>query len=114
MLESGYELGTLRIRVQSDEFRSVLRSVHSKTLLQTHFTVGGSWNKNLYLKPLQRCYCEDSESPASACAMRRHYYITYTQSLHAVNELIAVGRVGNLLCGEVVSLMMSWKRCEER
>ena len=36
---------------------------------------------------------------ASACAMRRPYSITFTQSLHAINDLIAVGWVGNLLCG---------------
>ena len=33
--------------------------------------------------------------------MRRHYSITYTQSLHAINGLLAVGRVGNLLCGRL-------------
>ena len=38
-------------------------------------------------------------SPANACIMRRHYSITYKQSLHAINDLIAVGRVGNLPCG---------------
>ena len=53
----------------------------------SHFTVGGSWNKSLHLQPLQRCYCEDSESPASACVMRHHYCITYTQSLHASSSL---------------------------
>ena len=42
---------------------------------------------------LQRCYCENSASPAS------HYCIMYTQSLHAINGLLAVGRAGNLLCG---------------
>ena len=64
-----------------------------------HFTVGGCWNKSLELQPLQRCYCEYSGSPASACVMQRHYCITYTQSFHAINGLIAVGRVGNLLRG---------------
>ena len=64
-----------------------------------HFTVGGCWNKSLHLKPLQRCYCENSGSTTSACIMRRHYSITYMQSLHSINGLLAVGRVGNLLCG---------------
>ena len=64
-----------------------------------YFTVGGCWNKSLYLEPLQRCYCENSRSPASACVIQSHYSITYTQSLHTINGLIAVGRVGNLLCG---------------
>ena len=58
--------------------------------------VGGSWNKSLHLKPLQRCYCGNSGSPTSACVMRRHYYITYTQSLHAINGLLAVEGVGKL------------------
>ena len=29
--------------------------------------------------------------------MRSHYFIAYTQSLHAINGLIAVGRAKNLL-----------------
>ena len=44
-----------------------------------HFTVGESWNKSLHLKSLQRFYCENSGSPASACVMRRHYSIKCTQ-----------------------------------
>ena len=63
------------------------------------FIVGGSWNKSLHLQSLQRRYCENSGSLASTCVMRRHYSIKYTHSLHAINGLIAVGRVGNLLCG---------------
>ena len=61
-------------------------------------TVGGSWNKSLHLRPLQLCYSEKSGSPASECVMRRHYSITYTQSLLAVSALVPVGRVGNLVC----------------
>ena len=67
--------------------------------LSCFYTVSGSWNKNLKLQPLQRRYCENSESRASVCVMRRRYSITYTQSLHIINGLLAVGRVGNLLCG---------------
>ena len=63
-----------------------------------HITFGGCWNKSLHLQPLQRCYCENSGSPASACVMRPHYSVTYTQLLHAINGLIAVGRVGNVFC----------------
>ena len=37
---------------------------------------------------LELCYCENSGSPAGACVLRRHYSITYTQSLHAINGLI--------------------------
>ena len=32
-----------------------------------HFTNGGYWNKSLHFQPLQRCHCENSGSPASAC-----------------------------------------------
>ena len=64
-----------------------------------HFTVGGNWNKSLHLQPLQRSYCENFGSSASAYVMRRHYPTTYTPSLHAINGLLAVGRVRNLLCG---------------
>ena len=64
-----------------------------------HCRVGGSRNKSLHLQPLQQCYYKNLGSPASACVMRRHYSITYTQSLDAINCLIAEGRVGNLLCG---------------
>ena len=66
---------------------------------RSHFTVGGSWNKNFQRQPLQRCYFANSGSPASACVMRRRYSITYTQYLHAINVLLAVGREGILLCG---------------
>ena len=66
---------------------------------RSHFTVGGCWNKSIHLKPLQRYYCENSESPASACVIRRHYSIMYTESLHVITGLLAVGRVGNLICG---------------
>ena len=62
-------------------------------------TVSGGWNKSLHIQQLQRCYCENSGNPASACVMRRHYSITYMQLLHGINVLIAVGGVGNLLCG---------------
>ena len=59
----------------------------------------GSWNKRLHLQMLQWCYCENSESPASACVMRRHYSITYRQWLRAINCLRGVRRGGNILCG---------------
>ena len=32
---------------------------------------------SLQLQPLQRCYCENSGSPASVCLVRRHYSTTY-------------------------------------
>ena len=64
-----------------------------------HFTVSGSWNKSPQLQPLQRCSCENSGSSASASVMRRHYFITYMQSLHPITGLLTVGRVRNLLCG---------------
>ena len=99
--EPGFELWTLRIRGQYDEFRSALCSVHSETSSQTALQAGGNWNKNVHFQPLQRCYCENSGSPARACVMRCRYSITYTQSLHAINGLLAVGRVGNLLCGRL-------------
>ena len=75
-----------------------------KLFRRSHLTVDGRWNKSLQFQPLQQCYCENSGSPASVCVMRRHYSITYTQSLHAINGLLAVGRVGNLLCGHPSSI----------
>ena len=42
--------------------------------------VGGSWYKSLQLQPLQQCYCENSESQASTCVMRRHH----SYHVHAV------------------------------
>ena len=41
------------------------------------------------------------------CVMRRHYSIMYTQSLHAISGLIAVWRMGKLLCGRP-SFMRFW------
>ena len=66
-----------------------------------HFTVGRCWNESLQLQPLQRLYYENSGSSASACVMRRHDCITYTQSLDAINGFIAVGQGRNLLCGRL-------------
>ena len=63
------------------------------------FIVTRSWNKSVHFQTQQRCYCEHPGCSARAIVMRRHYSITYTQSLHAINGLLAVGRVGNLLCG---------------
>ena len=34
--------------------------------------------------------------------MRRHYSITYKQSFHEINDLIAVVRAENLLCGHTL------------
>ena len=45
-----------------------------------HFTVGWCWNKSLHLQPLQRCYFENSGSPASVSVIRRHYFIIYIVS----------------------------------
>ena len=61
------------IRIQWVKFRSALCSVHSEIYHRPHFIVGWSWNKSLHLLPQQRCYCENSASPVSACVMRRHY-----------------------------------------
>ena len=69
-----------------------------KNFIRSDFTVGRCWYKSFHLQSLQRCYCVNSGSPASACVMWRHYSITYLQSLHTINGLIAVGWVGNLLC----------------
>ena len=63
-------------------------AVHTKLYHRSNLIVGGSWNKSLNLQPLQRCYCENSGSSASACVMRRHCSITYSQSIHAVNGLL--------------------------
>ena len=80
----------------ADKFRPTLCSVHSKTFHRPYFTVGGCWNKSLHLQPLQLWYCEKS---GSACVMRRNYSITYMHPFSAINGLIVVGRVGNLLYG---------------
>ena len=40
-----------------------------------HLTLCGCCNKSLHLQPLQRCYCENSGSSASACVMGRHYSV---------------------------------------
>ena len=95
----GFAHVTLLITVQCDEFRSALCSVHSKIYRRSHVTVGGSQNKSLKLQPQLRCYCKNSGSSASACVMRRHCPITYTGQLHAINGILAAGRVGNLFCG---------------
>ena len=65
----------------------LLCSVYLKLYHRLHFTVGGNWNKSLHLQLLQRCYCENSGSPASACIMWCRYSVTYMQSLHAINVL---------------------------
>ena len=39
-----------------------------------YFKVGRRWNKSLLLQPLQRCFCENTRSPASACVMQHHYF----------------------------------------
>ena len=70
-----------------------------KLYCRPHFTVSRSWNKSLHLQPLQWCYFENLGSPACACVMRHYYSITYMQSLHAINGLIAVEWVGNLIGG---------------
>ena len=66
---------------------------------RTRFTVAGCWNKSLQLELLPRCYCENSGGPASARVMRQYYSSTYMQPFQVINILLAVGRVGNLLCG---------------
>ena len=89
------------ISVISEYEPSVINFVRRNDLCIQNFITDHSrreWNKSLQLQPLQRCYCENSGSPDSACAMRRHYSITFTQSLQAINNLLALGRVGNLLC----------------
>ena len=70
-----------------------------------HFTAWWSFNKSLQLQLLQRCFSENSSSPASACFMWHYYSTTYMQSLHVINGLLAVGRVGNLLCGWPLSFI---------
>ena len=79
-----------------------------KLYCKLHFTVRRCWNKILHLQLLQQCYCDNSGSPTSVCVMRCHYSITYTQSLHTIIGLVAVGRVGNLLCGRP-SYLNTWE-----
>ena len=66
-----------------------------------HFTVRRAWVKSFHLQLLQECYCENSGSPTSASVMRHCYFIKCMQSLRAINGLLAVGQVGNLLCGRL-------------
>ena len=65
---------------QHQDLNSVLSEYESSVMnfnlryalcFQNFITVGGSWNKNLHLQPLQRYYCENSGSSSSACVMRR-------------------------------------------
>ena len=61
-----YTTGNLREMTSctaNDAFRSTL--CIQNLYHRPHFTVGGSWNKSL-LQPLQRCYCENWGSPATA------------------------------------------------
>ena len=90
---------THRPGTANDEFRSTLWFCAFKNFNTDALHSRHELHKNLYNQLLQRCYCENSGISASACVIRRNFSITYTQSLHAVNGLIAVGRVGNLLCG---------------
>ena len=71
MQQAAGNLREMTAGTADDEFRSALAI--QKLNHRAPFTVGGSWNKSLYLQPLQRCYCENSGSSASACVMRRHY-----------------------------------------
>ena len=68
--------------IADGEFRSAMCSVQpiQKDFHRLNFTVDGSWNTSLRVQPLQRYYCENSGSPASACVMRRHY----SYHVHAV------------------------------
>ena len=91
------ELSEYECSVMNYDRRYVLRI--KKLYHRPHFTVGGNWYESLQLQPLQRCYCANSGSLASAFVMRHHYSIACTQSLFAINCLLAVGRMGNLLCG---------------
>ena len=59
---SGHRPGTTY-----DEFRSALCSVPFKNFIIPHLTVGGSWNKSIYLQQLQQCYCENWRNHASEC-----------------------------------------------
>ena len=51
---------------------------------------------------------------ASACVMRRHYAFKYTQSLHVINGLLSVERVGNLLFGCLSYVKPTWMPCSGR
>ena len=72
---------------------TIIYFVHSKNL-----SVGGSWNKSIF-KRCKYAIVRNREVLLSACVMRRHYSIRYKQSFHAINGLLAVGRVANILCG---------------
>ena len=86
---------------------SAMLCAFKKIFARPHFTVCWSWNKSLHLQSLQRSCCENSGSPASSYVMRRHHSTTYMQSLHTINGLLAVGLVGNLLCGRPSYIMVS-------
>ena len=70
----GFELGTLWIQVQCDEFWSILCSVHSKIYHKPHFNIGRSWNKSLHLQPLQRYYCKNSGSLHHTTSLLYHIH----------------------------------------
>ena len=95
--EFNSELSEYESNVMNFDRRYVL--CIQKLCHRLHFTVVGSWNKSLQLQPLQRCYCENSGSPASSYVMRRYHSNKCTQSRQAIIGLLPVGRVRNLLCG---------------
>ena len=66
-------------------------SVLSKRYQRSSYTVNESWNRSLYLLPLQRCYCDNLGSLASACVMRlitlsRISYVYHVYAVFSPNE----------------------------
>ena len=91
----GHRYGT------ADEFRSTLCSVHSKTLSETTFTVGGRVLKKR-TSILNRCNnatVRIREVPLVHASCDVLTLSRTSSRFYAINDLIAVGCVGNLLCG---------------
>ena len=62
-----------------------------------HWRTSQSAGAGIRASTYNRCNCENSGSPASAYVMGRHYFVTYTHSLHAINGLLKLERFMTLV-----------------
>ena len=87
-----------------DEFRSPLCYVHSKIFItdRTWQSADSGIRDSIFNR------CNDATVRTREVPLV-HSSITYTQSLHAINSLPAVGWVGNLLCGRHRLIMETCK-----
>ena len=60
--------GTIDLAQLTMNFDRCYALCRQKLYHRPHITVGGCWNRSLQFQPLQRCYCENSSSSASAAS----------------------------------------------